>query len=191
MMAAQRKDQEGIAEARIPAAGRKDLVIGIGATGLSVARYLKRQGRSARFIDSRKEPPGLAELTAIDPTAEVATGELPSSALAGVSRVIVSPGVADREPLIVAARTRGIEVTSDIELFVAEAKAPFAAVTGSNGKSTVTTLLGLMCDAAGARAKPGARAERDRKGTTARCSNRQPGRSLARAVRTGFTPASR
>lgn len=156
MMAAQRKDQEKSAEARMPAAGRKDLVIGIGATGLSVARYLKRHGRPARFIDSRKEPPGLAELAEIDPAAEVVTGELPSSALAGVSRVIVSPGVADREPLIAAARAGGIEVTSDIELFVAEAKAPFAAVTGSNGKSTVTTLLGLMCDAAGRRALTGA-----------------------------------
>ena len=140
----------------MPAAGRKDLVIGIGATGLSVARYLKRHGRPARFIDSRKEPPGLAELADIDPAAEVVTGELPSSALAGVSRVIVSPGVADREPLVAAARAGGIEVTSDIELFVAEAKAPFAAVTGSNGKSTVTTLLGLMCDAAGRRALTGA-----------------------------------
>ena len=156
MMAAQRKDQNGSAEARMPSAARGNLVIGIGATGLSVARYLKRQGASARFIDSRKEPPGLAELAEIDPSAEVVTGELPTSALAGVSRVIVSPGVADREPLIVAARARGIEVTSDIELFVAEARAPFAAVTGSNGKSTVTTLLGLMCDAAGRRALTGA-----------------------------------
>lgn len=156
MMAAQRKNQDGSAKDRAPAAGRKDLVIGIGATGLSVARHLKRQGRSARFVDSRKEPPGLAELAEIDSGAEVVTGELPAAALAGVSRVIVSPGVAEREPLISAARARGIEVTSDIELFVAEARAPFAAVTGSNGKSTVTTLLGLMCEAAGRRVLTGA-----------------------------------
>jgi UDP-N-acetylmuramoylalanine--D-glutamate ligase len=156
MMAAQRKNQDGGAKARAPAAGRKDLVIGIGVTGLSVARYLKRQGRSARFVDSRKEPPGLAELAEIDSGAEVLTGELPATALTGVSRVIVSPGIADREPLIRAARAKGIEVTSDIELFVAEARAPFAAVTGSNGKSTVTTLLGLMCDAANRRVLTGA-----------------------------------
>lgn len=156
MMAAHRKNQDGGAKAPVPAAGRRDLVVGIGATGLSVARYLKRHGRSARFVDSRKEPPGLAELAEVDPRAEVVTGELPDAALTGVSRVIVSPGVAEREPLLRAARARGIEVTSDIELFVAEARAPFAAVTGSNGKSTVTTLLGLMCEAAGRRVLTGA-----------------------------------
>jgi UDP-N-acetylmuramoylalanine--D-glutamate ligase len=156
MMAAQRKGQGGSAKAPQPGAARKDLVIGIGATGLSVARYLKRQGRSARFVDSRKEPPGLAALAEIDASAEVVTGELPAAALTGMTRVIVSPGVADREPLISAARAKGIEVTSDIELFVAEARAPFAAITGSNGKSTVTTLLGLMCDAAGRRVLTGA-----------------------------------
>ena len=156
MMAAQRKNQDGSAKARVPAAGHRDLVVGIGATGLSVARYLKRQGRSARFVDSRKEPPGLAELAEIDSGADVVTGDLPAAALAGVSRVIVSPGVSDREPLVSAARAKGLEVTSDIELFVAEARAPFAAVTGSNGKSTVTTLLGLMCDAAGRRVLTGA-----------------------------------
>lgn len=154
MMAAQRN--KGDAKSMAPAPGRKDLVVGIGVTGLSVARYLKRHGRSARFVDSRREPPGLAELAAIDAAADVVTGEMPASALDGVSRVIVSPGVADREPLLAAARARGIEVTSDIELFVAEARAPFVAVTGSNGKSTVTTLLGLMCDAAGRRVLTGA-----------------------------------
>jgi UDP-N-acetylmuramoylalanine--D-glutamate ligase len=109
MMAAQRKGQGGSAKAPQPGAARKDLVIGIGATGLSVARYLKRQGRSARFVDSRKEPPGLAALAEIDASAEVVTGELPAAALTGMTRVIVSPGVADREPLISAARAKGIE----------------------------------------------------------------------------------
>lgn len=143
------------AGARLQAAGT-DLVVGIGTTGLSVARYLKRHRRKARFVDSRREPPGITELGSIDPAADVVTGQLPLSALEGVSRMIVSPGVADREPLLAAARARGIEITSDIELFVAEARAPFVAVTGSNGKSTVTTLLGLMCNAAGRRALTGA-----------------------------------
>jgi UDP-N-acetylmuramoylalanine--D-glutamate ligase len=65
------------------------------------------------------------------------------------SRVIASPGISDSDSFLKAARDSGVEIVSDIELFVAEAQAPFVAVTGSNGKSTVTTLLSLMCEAAG------------------------------------------
>jgi UDP-N-acetylmuramoylalanine--D-glutamate ligase len=139
-----------------PKHGRKDLVFGLGATGLSVARYLKRKDRRARFIDSRKNPPGLEELGNIDPGADVILGGATRDSLKDIGRIIVSPGVADSEPLLKAARKAGIEIVSDIELFVREAKAPFVAVTGSNGKSTVTTLLGLMCDAAGKKALAGA-----------------------------------
>lgn len=156
MMAAQRKQPGGKAALPVRKAGHKDLVVGLGATGLSVARFLQRKKRSARFVDSRKEPPGLQELGSIDSRAEVVVGRLPLQALEGIDRVIASPGVADREPLLRAARNAGIEVVSDIELFVAEAQAPFAAITGSNGKSTVTTLLGLMCEAAGKKVLTGA-----------------------------------
>jgi UDP-N-acetylmuramoylalanine--D-glutamate ligase len=128
--------------------GQKDLVFGLGATGLSIARYLKRRDRRARFIDSRRNPPGLAELGTIDPAAEVVLGAGDRNTLRDVGRIIVSPGVADSEPLLKAARAAGVEIVSDIELFVREAKAPFIAITGSNGKSTVTTLVALMCQAA-------------------------------------------
>jgi len=134
----------------------EDLVFGLGKTGLSVARYLARNGRQAVFVDSRETPPGLDELKTIAPDAEIVLGPASGILPEGIKRVIVSPGLADREPLLVAARDRGVEVLSDIELFVREAKAPFAAVTGSNGKSTVTTLIALMCEAAGKRALAGA-----------------------------------
>lgn len=124
-----------------------DLVLGLGATGLSIARYLKRGEHDAMFFDTRDEPPGIDELQEIMPDVEVLRGDasLPKS----VGRVIASPGIPDSHPLITRARKSKIEVLSDIELFAREAKAPFLAVTGSNGKSTVTTLLYYMFEAAG------------------------------------------
>jgi UDP-N-acetylmuramoylalanine--D-glutamate ligase len=136
--------------------GQTDLVFGLGATGLSVARYLKRKNRRARFIDSRKNPPGLDELGVIDPHADVILGSVPPGSLKDVRRIIVSPGIADSEPLLKAARAAGVEIVSDIELFVQEVQAPFVAITGSNGKSTVTTLVALMCEAAGRKVLSGA-----------------------------------
>ena len=138
------------------AAKVNDLVFGLGATGLSVARYLKRNGIDARFVDSRSEPPGLDELQELLPDADVICGDSNSVSLANIGRIIASPGVADSEPLLVSARESGIDVVSDIELFANDACAAIVAVTGSNGKSTVTTLLALMCDAAGKTALAGA-----------------------------------
>ena len=125
----------------------KDLVYGLGATGLSIARYLERNDGNAIFVDSRDEPPGVDELNELLPKATVKLGKpkLPKN----VARIIASPGITDDDDLLVAARKKDIEVISDIELFAREAQAPFAAVTGSNGKSTVTTLLYHMCHAAG------------------------------------------
>ena len=135
---------------------RKDLVFGLGATGLSVARYLRRKQQDACFVDSRETPPGLEELGEIQPAADIILGEAPKKVLRGIGRIIVSPGVADDEPLLEAARSKDIAIVSDIELFVAEAAAPLVGVTGSNGKSTVTTLLALMCQASGIRGLAGA-----------------------------------
>jgi len=125
----------------------KDLVVGLGATGLSVARYLKRSDAAASFFDSREEPPGMAELDQIWPDAEVLLGDikLPKN----VARIIASPGIADSHPLLASARKKKVEIISDIELFARDVKKPFIAVTGSNGKSTVTTLLYHMCRADG------------------------------------------
>ena len=125
----------------------KDLVLGLGVTGLSVARYLRRNDSNATFIDSRDEPPGIDELSDVWPDADVILGKaaLPK----GVDRIIVSPGIADSHELLKTARKKKLEVVSDIEIFAREAKAPFVAITGSNGKSTVTTLLYHMCHADG------------------------------------------
>ncbi len=128
-------------------AQQKDLVLGLGATGVSIARYLKREGQDAIFFDTREEPPGVDELEQLWPDADVRIGDvkLPKN----VRRVIASPGIDDSHALLNAARKAKLEVISDIELFAREAVAPFVAITGSNGKSTVTTLLYHMCQAAG------------------------------------------
>ena len=125
----------------------KDLVVGLGATGLSIARYLKRNDANAIFYDSREEPPGLEELEELFPDAQLQLGndKLPKN----VERVIASPGIPDTHPLLKKARKKHLEIVSDIELFAREATKPFVAVTGSNGKSTVTTLLYHMCRADG------------------------------------------
>jgi UDP-N-acetylmuramoylalanine--D-glutamate ligase len=131
----------------------KDLVVGLGATGLSVARYLRRNGLDAAFLDTRDRPPGITKLARVWPDASITIGksELPK----GITRIVASPGIADGHPLLVKARKDNIEIVSDIELFAREANAPFVAITGSNGKSTVTTLLYHMCRAAGRRALAG------------------------------------
>lgn len=117
----------------------RDIVFGLGTTGLSIARYLKRQERGAVFMDTREEPPGVDELEEFWPDAELVLGaeKLPTK----VARIIVSPGIPDDNELLVKARKKKIEIVSDIELFAREAKQSYIAVTGSNGKSTVTTLL--------------------------------------------------
>ncbi len=125
----------------------KDFVLGLGATGLSIARYLQRVERDAAFFDTRDEPPGIDELDEIWPDAEVILGAdaIPDD----IGRIVVSPGIADSHPLLAEARKQKLEVVSDIELFAREAKAPFVAVTGSNGKSTVTTHVIQQCRASG------------------------------------------
>jgi len=133
-----------------------DLVYGLGVTGLSVARYMQRNGITARYVDSRDEPPCADELCELIADAEAIFGKTPKNLLKKTSRIIVSPGIADNDPYLNAARKEGIEIQSDIELFVHDADAPFVAITGSNGKSTVTTLLALMCEAAGVRSYAGA-----------------------------------
>lgn len=132
------------------------LVYGLGNTGLSVARYLHRTGIDAVYVDSRERPPGLEDLRTIVPDADVVLGDTSAALLVDVSTVIVSPGIADNDEFLAEARGAAIEVLSDIDLFVRNVDGEFVAITGSNGKSTVTTLLALMCEAAGKRALAGA-----------------------------------
>jgi UDP-N-acetylmuramoylalanine--D-glutamate ligase len=133
-----------------------DLVYGLGVTGLSVARYMERNGIEARYVDSRDEPPGASELCELIANAETVFGKTPKNLLKRTSRIFVSPGVADNDAYLKAARKVGIEILSDIDLFVRDVDAPFVAITGSNGKSTVTTLLALMCESVGVTGYAGA-----------------------------------
>lgn len=129
------------------ATGNEDLVVGLGSTGLSIARYLQRNGKVATFFDSRDEPPGLGELEEISPGAKVLLGK--ARLTKNIGRIIASPGVSDSQTMMKKAIKKKLEVVSDIELFARDAAAPFVAITGSNGKSTVTTLLYQMCRADG------------------------------------------
>jgi UDP-N-acetylmuramoylalanine--D-glutamate ligase len=136
-------------------AAKHSLVVGLGATGVATARYLTARGEHVRVIDSRAAPPGLDELRSACPDVEVELGTLDSRWLDDASRVLLSPGLAYDIPLAVEARKRGLAVIGDIELFALAARAPVVAVTGSNGKSTVTTLASLLLEAQGMRAPAG------------------------------------
>lgn len=131
------------------------LVVGCGATGASVARFAAAAGAAVRVVDSRPAPPAAVELARAMPTVEIRSGALDDSALAGIDHVVVSPGVDLREPLIVAARAAGYEIVGDIEWFARVAAAPVAAITGSNGKSTVTAWVGEIAAATGKRVAVG------------------------------------
>lgn len=128
---------------------RKALIVGLGKTGVSAARHLVDRGWQIAVTDTRTEPPGREQLAAVAPKAECRFGHLDSSLLADSKIVVASPGIALHEPLIAEAVARGIEVVGDVELFAREVKAPVVGITGTNGKSTVTTLVGRMAARAG------------------------------------------
>jgi len=132
-----------------PSAGAPVLLVGLGQTGASCARYLAGLGQSVRVVDSRATPPGLAGLGELKESLDLRLGSFDPRALEGVAEVIVSPGVSLQEPLLVEARKRGLSLLGDIEMFARVAAAPIAAITGSNGKSTVTTLVAALAAAGG------------------------------------------
>ncbi len=124
--------------------GRRVLVVGLGRTGLSCARFLARRGAEVAVTDSRRDPPALADLREALPDAALFLGGFAPAAFERADLVVLSPGVSRREPAVAAAEARGIPLIGDIELFARAASARVAAVTGSNGKSTVTRLLAAM-----------------------------------------------
>ena len=128
----------------------RTLVVGLGETGLSVARFLSRQGVPVAIVDSREQPPGLERLrTELPADVALFLGEFNAGAFERAQQIVISPGVSMQEPQIAAAVARQVPVIGDIELFAQTATAPVIAVTGSNGKSTVVTLLGAMARRAG------------------------------------------
>jgi len=133
----------------------RTVVVGLGRTGLSCARYLQRRGTRYALTDSRAHPPEASSLRELAADIDAHFGDFDTALLDGASELVVSPGVSLREPFIVQAQARGIAVIGDIELFARAAQAPVAAVTGTNGKSTVTTLVANMAVAAGKRTLAG------------------------------------
>lgn len=131
--------------------GSKALIVGLGATGLSCARYLAGQGVQVAIADSREQPPGLDALRAEQPDTALFLGPFDPALFSQAELLVLSPGVPLATPAVQQAIARGVPVVGDIELFVCAAQAPIVAITGSNGKSTVTTLLGAMAQAAGRR----------------------------------------
>jgi len=131
------------------------LVVGLGVTGLSVVRYLHRLGESMVVVDSRDIPPALNELKQSFGDVPLHTGKFDKKLFVNAQRIVVSPGVSLTDAALQQARDNGVEITGDIDLFAHEVDAPVVAITGSNGKSTVTTLLTLMADRAGIKAAAG------------------------------------
>ncbi len=127
------------------------LVLGLGESGLAMARWLARQGVALRVADSRDTPPGVERLRAEAPAAEIVTGPFAETLLDGVGRLAISPGLDPRQPLVQAARARGIPVVGEMDLFVqaltdlgVRDTTRLIAITGTNGKTTTTTLVGEM-----------------------------------------------
>ena len=131
------------------------VVVGLGKTGASCLRFLAKRGDRVSATDSRRAPPGIDELGEFAGNIELRLGGFDLSLLEGANQVLMSPGVSLKEPIAVAARARGIPVLGDVELFAREVRAPVIGITGTNGKSTVTTLVARMAAAAGRRVLAG------------------------------------
>ncbi len=131
------------------------VVVGLGKTGASCVRFLARRGDRIGVTDSRSAPPGLAELGKLAGSLDLRLGGFDLSLLKGASQVLMSPGISLNEPIAQTARAQGIDVLGDVELFAREVKAPVIGITGTNGKSTVTTLVARFAAAAGRRVLAG------------------------------------
>ncbi len=137
------------------------VIVGLGRTGLSCARYLDARGVRLAITDSRAQPPGLMQLGDLAQRVELRLGGFDESLLENAQEVVLSPGVALDEPFVRKAATHGIDLTGDVELFARAlgetpgGGTPVIGVTGTNGKSTVTTLLARMGEASGLRIRAG------------------------------------
>ncbi|MEW6997679.1 UDP-N-acetylmuramoyl-L-alanine--D-glutamate ligase [Colwelliaceae bacterium BS250] len=138
--------------------GKKILVLGLGATGLSCARFLTSQGLIFSVNDSRNNPPGSNRLADLNPAAQLITGYWDSEAIANADVIIASPGVDINIDAIASHRQQDSALIGDVELYCqllnqqaeqGNKTTNVIAVTGSNGKSTVVSLLAHMSDVCG------------------------------------------
>lgn len=131
------------------ASDQKRLIIGMGQTGLSCARFLTAKGLSFDLCDTRESLPNQQAIASEFSSSSIFNGELQAELLAQYQELIVSPGIAISEPAIVFAKQQGSKIRGDVDLFAEYVTKPVIAITGSNGKSTVTTLVGDILSAAG------------------------------------------
>ncbi len=131
------------------------VILGLGKTGYSCAKFLLNQGYDIMVMDSRAQPPMASALRELDSNVPVYTGGFDVQLLDECELVAVSPGIANDEPIVRAAFDRGLDVIGDVELFARSVTSPVVAITGSNGKSTVTALTGELLKAAGKNAAVG------------------------------------
>jgi len=134
---------------------QKKLVFGLGQTGLSCVRFLVEQGFEVAAFDTRLTPPLIEQLYKDFPHVDVTLQNISEALFDDVDQIIVSPGISLKSKELAIANERGIEIVGDIELFALSAKAPIIAITGSNGKTTTTTLIGEIFKAAGLNAEVG------------------------------------
>lgn len=143
---------------RLDLSGKKVLVLGLGDTGLSCARWLAAHGAQVSVADSRAAPPHASRLAELLPQVPLLTGPFDEARLRAADMLVVSPGVPLAEPAVAGAIAAGVEAVGDVELFARAVRARnvrqeqpmrVIAITGSNGKSTVTAMCGDMCRAAG------------------------------------------
>jgi UDP-N-acetylmuramoylalanine--D-glutamate ligase len=129
------------------------LVLGLGETGLSMVRWLSTQKAVLRVADSRNAPPGLSEVGQYVAAEQIFCGSFTDALFDGIELVAISPGVPLRDPAVTRAVARGVEVVGDIELFAQSLphnnRPRILAITGSNGKTTVTSMMEHLCKAAG------------------------------------------
>jgi len=126
------------------------IVMGMGQTGLACVKFLVKNHRSVRVMDDRPTPPGLTKFKQTYPEIPYITGRFDAAQLAQAAEIIISPGISPQQVPAVS-----VPIISEIELFARHVNAPVVAITGSNGKSTVTTLLGEMAKQAGWRVQVG------------------------------------
>lgn len=131
----------------------KYLVVGAGVSGLSAVEYLLARNKQCRIIDSRGIPPNAAKIKNILPDAQVCFGKFEQQWLQEADVIVLSPGISPHIPEIQEAVNCGAEVLGDVELFAREVSKPYIAITGSNGKSTVTTLVAAILESQGLNAK--------------------------------------
>lgn len=132
--------------------GGLKVVAGLGISGVSAVNFLHENGYRVAVTDSREVPPGHEQIPA---AVQTSFGQLDQDLLLQAEEIVISPGLDPQLPAIQAAIAKGIPVISEIQILRRATDKPIVAITGSNAKSTVTTLIGLMAQEAGVKVAVG------------------------------------